>query len=207
MRGGVSIFILSILMLLCSVSVNAPPGGGGGGCDSDGVCESAQGENCDTCNSDCGCGLGSCVYTVALGWHCQSVGFCNNNGVCEAGLGETAQNCADCAVTDSDSDGVPDTYDRCPNTPASEDVDTRIGDTRGCSCSQITCTKDCDYLDTVCSNYNDVPVGCNAGVCGSADDVTCDVKTDNNGAACTISGTPGYCNAGTCVRADTFSLI
>ncbi len=55
---------------------------------------------------------------------------CVVNGVC--GEGETLKNCPqDCALADSDNDGVVNYKDKCPDTPQGQTVDEE-----GCSCPQ-----------------------------------------------------------------------
>ena len=57
---------------------------GGGACDSDGVCEPAQGEDSDNCVD------------------CAGQGACDLDGVCEHDDGEHAGSCADCQATCGD---------------------------------------------------------------------------------------------------------
>ncbi|UCD85322.1 MAG: hypothetical protein JSU92_03770, partial [Deltaproteobacteria bacterium] len=60
----------------------------------------------------------------------SSAATCVVNGVCDEG--ETLHNCPqDCALTDSDNDGVANYKDKCPDTPPGQSVDDE-----GCSCPQ-----------------------------------------------------------------------
>lgn len=148
----------------------------------------------EVCDGTSGCQQGHLCAADCSG--CVQVG-CDYDGLCEPWYGETAVNCrTDCG--DYDNDGITNDVDECPNTPAGEPVKQDIP-FRGCSCSQRNCGFfDCDGLDTFCRNYNDVPLGCSAGVCH--DVATCSVFSDrNSGLHCSPCGDGScVCQSGVC---------
>ncbi len=75
---------------------------------------------------------------------------CVVNGVCDEG--ETLQNCPqDCALADSDNDGVVNYRDKCPDTPQGRTVDEE-----GCSCQQRI-TKAKSLIEALNSSIQGLP--------------------------------------------------
>ena len=124
---------------------------------------------------------------VGLTFTCQ--GTTTANGSCDATAGSSGGN-AQPAAADADSDGVADTSDRCPNTPAGSFVDSA-----GCAESQ----KDADGDGVVNSSDQcaNTPSGTDVDATGCPKQTTTTTTTPtNSGAYCepTPSGvecTPG----------------
>jgi|GEM_PF-6085670 len=126
----------------------------------DGVCDEfcpMPDPDCTQCSSDTDCGMNeACVSGLCL-WQgdlCSVDADCAIGMVCSCGT--------DCACTappsndpvDTDSDGIIDEQDNCPNTPNPDQADTDAnGAGDACDQDPLECTSDADCMvGEVCAN-------------------------------------------------------